>query len=97
MKHHSTPHSGAAVPRPLYFEVPCSPSGGGRLVGRGWVWHEAATQLFRPPQLDSSCSQHQLAAGRGVLITGGPGAGKTAAVLALVQASCFGQPQSGEL
>ena len=61
------------------------------------MWHEAATQLFRPPQLETSCAQQQLAAGRGVLITGGPGAGKTAAVLALVQASCFGQPQSGEL
>ena len=93
----STHHSGASVPRPLYFEVPCSPSGAGPLVGRGWVWHEAATQLFRPPQLETSCSRQQLAAGRGVLITGGPGAGKTAAVLALVQASCFGQPQSGEL
>ena len=68
------------MPRPLYFEVPQPvPS---PLVGRQWLWHEMRDHL----------SSH-LPTNRGVIITGGPGSGKTAIILALVERSCFGHPR----
>ena len=64
-----------AVLKPLYFEVP-APVSGGELRGRGWV--EAA--ILRAG-----------AGGRHVAVSGRPGTGKTAIVLAMVEASCFGR------
>ena len=64
-----------AVLKPLYFEVP-APVSGGELRGRGWV--EAA--ILRAG-----------AEGRHVAVSGRPGTGKTAIVLAMVEASCFGR------
>jgi len=52
------------------------------LTGRCWVMHELRAALTSG-----------LPTNRGVLISGGPGAGKTAIILTLVQRSCFGQPQ----
>ena len=45
------------------------------LAGRAWLWAELRAGLPRSP---------------GLIITGGPGTGKTAAILALVERSCFG-------
>merc|ERR1712142_128708 len=64
-------------PKPLYFEVPqCPPA---PLVGRQWMFHEMRTHL----------SSH-LPTNRGVILAGGPGTGKTACILAMVERSCFG-------
>ena len=66
------------LPRPLYFEVPHPAPA--PLAGRGWVMHELREALTSG-----------LPTNRGILISGGPGAGKTAIILTLVQKSCFGQ------
>ena len=64
-------------PKPLYFEVPqCLPN---PLVGRQWMFHEMREHL----------SSH-LPTNRGVILAGGPGTGKTACILAMVENSCFG-------
>ena len=64
-------------PKPLYFEVPqCHPS---TLSGRQWLFHEMREHL----------SSH-LPTNRGVILAGGPGVGKTACILAMVERSCFG-------
>ena len=66
-----------SVLKPLYFEVPQSAPT--ILTGREWVFQEMVECL---------CSSEQ--SSRGVVIEGGPGAGKTAIVLTLVERSCFG-------
>jgi len=73
--------------KPLYFEVPVSfPVA--QFTGRDWLYQEVADQLTADR-------------GRGVLIIGGPGSGKTASILSLVERSCFGHraapptPQTG--
>ena len=64
-------------PKPLYFEVPqCLPA---PLVGRQWLFNEMRDHL----------SSH-LPTNRGVIMAGGPGTGKTACILAMVERSCFG-------
>ena len=64
-------------PKPLYFEVPqCHPSA---LSGRQWLFHEMREHL----------SSH-LPTNKGVILAGGPGVGKTACILAMVERSCFG-------
>ena len=64
-------------PKPLYFEVPqCLPS---PLSGRQWLFHEMREHL----------SSH-LPTNRGIILAGGPGVGKTACILAMVEQSCFG-------
>ena len=66
-----------SVLKPLYFEVPQSaPS---VLSGRDWVFQEI---------METICSGENQS--RGVVVSGGPGAGKTAIVLTLVERSCFG-------
>ena len=64
------------LPRPLYLEVSSPPAA--PLVGRRWLWQKVEELL-------------EGGEGGGVLLTGPPGAGKTAAVLSLVEASCFGE------
>jgi len=64
--------------KPLYFEVPrSSPS---PLVGRAWLFREVLDHLTA-----------HLPVTPGAVVLGGPGAGKTAVILSLVEASCFGQ------
>ena len=48
-------------------------------MGRHWLWQD----------IKESLSSH-LPTNRGVIITGGPGSGKTSVLLALVERSCFG-------
>ena len=73
----SCPILDPSVLKPLYFEVPLTnPS---LLTGRKWVFQEIVENIFA-----SEIS------GRGVMVEGGPGSGKTAIVLALVERSCFG-------
>ena len=62
--------------KPIFHEVPQREAAGGAVfVGRKWVWQQMADTLGQ---------------GRGVVIVGGPGTGKTALSLQLVQHSCFG-------
>ncbi|XP_023320622.1 uncharacterized protein LOC111695501 [Eurytemora carolleeae] len=68
--------------KPLYFEVPSPPSVS-LFTGREWLYREIMEQLMS-----------NLPTNRGVLITGGPGSGKTATILALVEQSCFGSKPS---
>merc|ERR1719427_657679 len=64
--------------KPLYFEVPrAAPA---PLVGRSWLFREVLDQLTA-----------HLPVTPGVVVAGGPGAGKTAIILSLVEGSCFGQ------
>ena len=79
------------LPKPLYLEV--AGAAGQVLVGRQWVWQEI-----------KECLLSHLPTNRGVLITGGPGSGKTSLLLALVDRSCFGnsaerkaEAESGDL
>jgi len=73
----STGHIHPNFPKPLYFEVPqCLPS---QLSGRQWLFHEMREHM----------SSH-LSTNRGVILAGGPGVGKTACILAMVERSCFG-------
>ena len=51
-------------------------------MGRQWVWQD----------IQSCLGSAHLPTNRGVVITGGPGSGKTAIILALVDASCFAAP-----
>merc|ERR1711970_1258808 len=64
-------------PKPLYFEVPQSLPA--PLAGRQWLFNEMRDHL----------SSH-LPTNRGVILAGGPGTGKTACILAMVEKSCFG-------
>ena len=66
-----------SVLKPLYFEVPQSSAHS--LTGRKWLFQDISDHLDSVKQIS-----------RGVIIEGGPGVGKTAAVLALVESSCFG-------
>lgn len=67
--------------KPLYFEVPrTSPS---CLTGRIWLFREVLDHLTST-----------VPSTPGVLVTGGPGAGKTAVILSLVESSCFGKGNS---
>jgi len=65
------------LPKPLYFEVPESPPT--FLSGRDWLFHEMKQQL----------TSH-LPTNQGVILSGGPGVGKTSCILALVERSCYG-------
>ncbi|XP_061714025.1 protein TANC2 isoform X2 [Cydia pomonella] len=65
--------------RPLFFEVP-STDNQGCFSGRQWLMKDMEKAL------ESSSS--------GILIAGGPGTGKTAQILQLVQYSCFGRKRN---
>ncbi|XP_063381580.1 protein TANC2 isoform X1 [Cydia fagiglandana] len=65
--------------RPLFFEVP-STDNQGCFSGRQWLMKDMEKAL------ESSSS--------GILIAGGPGTGKTALILQLVQYSCFGRKRN---
>ena len=69
--------------KPLYFEVPQPVPA--PLIGRQWLWSEIRTHL-----------ESTLATNQGVIISGGPGAGKTALSLSLVERSCFGNRGDNE-
>ena len=66
--------------KPLQFEIPRSSSSSQSFIGRQWILRE----------LHSLLSSH-LPTNRGVIIKGGPGTGKTALVLHLVENSLRGQ------
>ena len=68
------------LPKPLYFEI--AGHAGQPLVGRHWLWQDVKESLLS-----------HLPTNRGVVITGGPGTGKTSLLLALVDRSCFGDPR----
>jgi len=68
------------LPKPLYLEV-AGPAGQ-PVVGREWLWQDMKDSLLS-----------HLPTNRGVVITGGPGSGKTALLLALVDRSCFGNSE----
>ncbi len=69
--------------KPLFFEVP-TPEPSATFVGRQWLYREISEHLGS-----------DLPTNRGVIITGGPATGKTAAVLQLVEHSCFGRGGGG--
>jgi len=71
-------------PKPLYFEVPQSLPA--PLVGRQWLFNEMRDHL----------SSH-LPTNRGVILAGGPGTGKTACILAMVERSCFGSKKQSSM
>ncbi|XP_076032588.1 zinc-RING finger and ankyrin repeat domain-containing protein rolling pebbles isoform X3 [Oratosquilla oratoria] len=65
--------------RPLFFEVP-QQDPDPLFIGRAWLFREIeATLLSEAPT------------NRGIVITGSVGSGKTAAILQLVEYSCFGR------
>ena len=68
--------------KPLFFEVPNASSQKRRrtFIGRKWLFREILEHLSSP-----------LPTSGGIVIHGGSATGKTAVVLNLVQASCFGQ------
>ena len=67
------------VLKPLFFEVP-QRDPNPIFVGRQWLYGEAAEHLAS-----------NLPTNKGVVIVGGPGTGKTALLLKLVEMSCFGR------
>lgn len=73
-----SPHLGLQLTlKPLFFEVPTQEVEP-QFSGRQWLLRDISSNLSHP---DS----------QGVLIQGGPGAGKTAFCLQLVEHSCFGR------
>ncbi len=72
--------------KPLFFEVPTSEAGQPVFVGRRWLFREVAENL-----------SSDLPTNGGVVISGAPGAGKTAVALQLVEHSCFGRAGAGHL
>ena len=70
--------------RPIFFEVP-QQDPDPLFVGRSWLFHE----------IESVFSQESTAlTNRGAIITGSVGVGKTAAVLHMVDYSCFGRKKN---
>ena len=65
--------------KPLFFEVPTCESSS-LFVGRQWLFREIVEHLGS-----------DLPTNRGVVVTGEPGAGKTAVILQMVERSCFGR------
>lgn len=65
--------------RPLFFEVP-QQDPDPLFIGRAWLFHEMKVQLTNDTPTN-----------RGIILTGNVGAGKTAAILQLVEYSCFGR------
>nr|XP_045610158.1 protein TANC2-like isoform X4 [Procambarus clarkii] len=65
--------------RPLFFEVP-QQDPDPIFVGRAWLYREIEAHLTAEAPTN-----------RGVIVTGSVGAGKTAAILQLVEYSCFGR------
>lgn len=65
--------------RPLFFEVP-QQDPDPLFTGRAWLFHEMKVQLTNDTPTN-----------RGIILTGNVGAGKTAAILQLVEYSCFGR------
>ncbi|KAK8385525.1 hypothetical protein O3P69_016365 [Scylla paramamosain] len=65
--------------RPLFFEVP-QQDPDPLFTGRSWLYHEMKVQLTSDTPTN-----------RGIILTGNVGAGKTAAILQLVEYSCFGR------
>lgn len=65
--------------RPLFFELP-QQDPDPLFVGRAWLYREIEAHITTEAPTN-----------RGVVITGIVGAGKTAAILQLVEYSCFGR------
>ncbi|XP_066953977.1 protein TANC2 isoform X17 [Macrobrachium rosenbergii] len=65
--------------RPLFFEVP-QQDPDPLFVGRAWLYREIEAHITSEAPTN-----------RGIIITGNVGAGKTAAILQLVEYSCFGR------
>ncbi|XP_050719830.1 protein TANC2-like isoform X6 [Eriocheir sinensis] len=65
--------------RPLFFEVP-QQDPDPLFTGRAWLFHEMKVQLTSDTPTN-----------RGIILSGNVGAGKTAAILQLVEYSCFGR------
>ncbi|XP_064088826.1 protein TANC2-like isoform X6 [Macrobrachium nipponense] len=65
--------------RPLFFEVP-QQDPDPLFVGRAWLYREIEAHITS-----------EVPTNRGIIITGNVGAGKTAAILQLVEYSCFGR------
>ncbi|XP_052091022.1 protein TANC2-like [Mytilus californianus] len=70
---------------PINFEIP-HPEGKPIFVGREWLFKEMEMALNSEPTSDQP---------RGVVISGGIGAGKTAIMEQLIDCSCFGDGRSG--
>ena len=68
--------------KPLYFEVPSMDQhlAGPLFIGRAWLYREISDHI-----------SSDLPTNKGVIITGVSGAGKTTAILQLVENSCFGR------
>ena len=66
--------------KPLFFEVPQQEQDP-LFLGRHWLFAELSDALLNSPS-------------RGCLLTGGVGTGKTAAILQMVEHSCFGRRAS---
>ena len=67
--------------RPLFFEVP-QQDPDPLFVGRSWLFREMEAVIS---------SESPSSANRGIVLSGNVGAGKTAAVLQMVDYSCFGR------
>ena len=70
---------------PINFEIP-HPEGKPIFVGREWLFNDMEMALNSEPTSDQP---------RGVVISGGIGAGKTAVMEQLIDCSCFGDGKSG--
>ncbi|KAG7163962.1 TANC2-like 2 [Homarus americanus] len=71
--------------RPLFFEVP-QQDPDPLFVGRAWLYREIEAHLTAEAPTN-----------RGVIITGSVGAGKTAAILQMVEYSCFGRKRDDSI
>ena len=78
-EHFSPVNQAHWVLKPLFFEVP-QRDPNPIFVGRQWLYGEAVEHLAS-----------NLPTNKGVVIVGGPGTGKTALLLKLVEMSCFGR------
>ncbi|KAK7071448.1 Protein tanc2, partial [Halocaridina rubra] len=71
--------------RPLFFEVP-QQDPDPLFVGRAWLFREIEAHITSEAPTN-----------RGVIITGNVGAGKTAAILQMVEFSCFGRKRDDSI
>ncbi|KAK4290338.1 hypothetical protein Pmani_036750 [Petrolisthes manimaculis] len=71
--------------RPLFFEVP-QQDPDPLFIGRAWLFREMEAHMTADAPTN-----------RGIILTGGVGAGKTAAILQLVEYSCFGRKRDDSI